>query len=296
VSRHLGLDVGGTNLKWAVVERDLEPRVLKTGVLPTDTRGGEQSVVRQLLDVAKTVFADVEGVESVGVGMPGVLEPEAGVTKFIPNIPGHWDGVQVIGPMTDAVRSPARLINDARAFALAEHGFGAGRGARAMLGITLGTGVGGGLILDGQLYLGHEGTAGEFGHQTILPDGPRCGCGNHGCLEALARADAIAAACGQSSVEAAVAAARAGDERAQHGLREAARYLGIGASNVVVLLAVDRIVIGGGIAAAGEMLLDPIRQEIARRVHVTDVARITVVAGELGIWAGAIGAALHGST
>src|SRR5437016_7356912 len=119
---------------------------------------------------------------------------EAGITRFIPNIPGHWEGVQVTAPMTDAVRSPVRLINDARAFALAEHGLGAGRGARAMLGITLGTGVGGGLILDGHLYLGHEGTAGEFGHQTILPDGPLCNCGNHGCLEALDRADAIYAA------------------------------------------------------------------------------------------------------
>jgi glucokinase len=289
------MDVGGTNLKWAVVERDTEPRLLKTGRLPTDTRGGEQSVIQQLLDVARSVMAGTDGIESVGVGMPGVLDPAAGVTVFIPNIPGHWDGVQVTGVMTSAVGWPSRLINDARAFALAEHGLGAGRGTTSMLGITLGTGVGGGLVLDGQLYLGYKGTAGEFGHQTILPDGPRCNCGNHGCLEALARADAIAAACGQPGVEESVAAARAGDERARQGLRDAGRYLGIGASNVVVLLGVDRIVIGGGIAAAGELLLDPIRQEVERRVHVTDVARIKVVCGELGIWAGAIGAALHSS-
>ena len=295
MSRHLGLDVGGTNLKWAVVEGDAEPRLFKTGRSPTDTREGEQSVMRQLLGVARAVFRDIEGITSVGVGMPGVLDPEAGVTRFIPNIPGHWDGVQVAGEMTDAVGPPTRLINDARAFALAEHGLGAGRGATSMLGITLGTGVGGGLILDGRLYLGYEGTAGEFGHQTILPDGPRCGCGNDGCLEALARADAIAAACGQPGVEESVAAARAGDRRAQQGLHDVGRYLGIGASNVVVLVSVERIVIGGGIAAAGEMLLDPIRQEIQQRVHVTDTARITVVCGELGIWAGAIGAALHGS-
>jgi glucokinase len=294
VSRHLGLDVGGTNLKWAVVESDAEPRLFKTGRIPTDTRGGEQSVIRQLLDVARSVFSDIEGIESVGVGMPGVLDPEAGTTRFIPNIPGHWDGVQVTGEMVSAVGSPARLINDARAFALAEHGLGAGRGATSMLGITLGTGVGGGLILDGHLYLGHEGTAGEFGHQTILPDGPRCGCGNDGCLEALARADAIAAACGQPGVEESVAAARAGDRRAQQGLLDVGRYLGIGASNVVVLVSVERIVIGGGIAAAGDMLLDPIRRELQRRVHVTDVARVKVVRGELGIWAGAIGAALYG--
>jgi glucokinase len=295
VSRHLGLDVGGTNLKWAVVERDAEPRVLKTGRLPTDTGRGELSVVQQLLDVAGAVFADIDGIDSVGVGMPGVLDPGAGVTRFIPNIPGSWDGVHVTDAMAHAVGAPCHLINDARAFALAEHGLGAGRGATSMLGITLGTGVGGGLILGGRLYLGHEGTAGEFGHQTILPDGPPCGCGSHGCLESLARAGAIAAACGQPGVEESVAAARAGDSRAQQGFRDVGRYLGIGVSNVVVLVSVDRIVIGGGIAAAGEMLLEPIRQELGLRVHVTDVSRITVVCGELGIWAGAIGAALQAS-
>lgn len=295
MSLHLGLDLGGTNLKWAVVERDPEARLLKTGRVPTDTRDGEQSVLKQMIEVAQTVLATTDGITSIGVGMPGVLDPTAGVTRFIPNIPGDWDGLPVIDEMTKGLRSPARLINDARAFALAEHGLGAGRGSASMLGITLGTGVGGGLILGGQLYLGHEGTAGEFGHQTILPDGPLCNCGNHGCLEALAKADAIAAACGQPGVEESVAAARDGDRRAQQGLRDAGRHLGIGVSNVVVLVSVDSIVIGGGIAAAGDMLLDPIRQELQLRVHVTDVARVKVVCGELGIWAGAIGAALHGS-
>ena len=295
MSLHLGLDVGGTNLKWAVVERLTEPRLLKTGRLSTDTRGGEQSVIQQLIDVARSVMGDTDGIESVGVGMPGVLDPAAGTTVFIPNIPGLWDGVQVPGVITRAVGSPTRLINDARAFALAEHGLGAGRGATSMLGITLGTGVGGGLILDGQLYLGYKGTAGEFGHQTILPDGPLCGCGNRGCLEVLTQAEAIAHVCGQPTAEESVAAARAGDPRAQQGLRDVGRYLGIGVSNVVVLLGVDRVVIGGGVAAAGELLLEPIRQEVERRVHVADIARIKVVCGELGIWAGAIGAALHGA-
>src|SRR5438874_2549373 len=188
MSHHLGLDVGGTNLKWAVVERDGESRLVKSGRLPTDTHGGEKSVVGQLLDVARVVTGAVEGIESVGIGMPGVLDPDAGVTRFIPNIPGNWDGV-----------------------------------------------------------------------------------------------------------EEAAAAALAGDLRARRGFQEAGRYLGIGASNVVVLVGVERIVIGGGVASAGELLLEPMRQEIQRRVHVTDVARIKVVCGELGIWAGAIGAALHGA-
>jgi glucokinase len=292
VARHLGLDLGGTNLKWAVIEGGAAPRLVKTGRVRTDTQDGEQSVLRQMVAVAAGVAGEYAGIESVGVGMPGVLDPEAGVTRFIPNIPGHWDGLPVIAEMTRAVKMPARLVNDARAFALAEHGLGAGRGATSMLGITLGTGVGGGLILDGKLYLGHDGTAGEFGHQTIVPDGPPCGCGNHGCLEAFARADAIAAACGQPDVEQSVAAAHAGDLRAQQGLHDAGHYLGIGVSNVVALLSVDRIVVGGGVAAAGDMLLDPMREELVLRVHITDVSRIKVVPGELGFWAGAIGAAL----
>ena len=293
MSLHLGLDLGGTNLKWAVVEGGAG--MVKNGSVRTDTRDGEQGVLRQMVGVASGVVGNIDGIASVGVGMPGVLDPAAGVTRFIPNIPGHWDGLPVVAEMTRAVKMPVGLINDARAFALAEHRLGAGRGATSMLGITLGTGVGGGLVLDGRLYLGHAGTAGEFGHQTILPDGPMCNCGNRGCLEALAKADAIASACGHQGVAESVAAAGAGDARAERGIQEAGRYLGIGVSNVVVLLSIDRVVIGGGVAAAGDRLLDPIREEVVRRVRVTDAGRVTVVCGDLGIWAGAIGAALHGS-
>lgn len=292
MSMHLGLDLGGTNLKWAVVDADPAPHLVKTASVPTDASHGEQSVLRQLIEVADRIIRETDGIATVGVGMPGVLDPAAGVTRFIPNIPGDWNGVPVVEALTRTVEMPVRLINDARAFALAEHRLGAGRGVTSMLGVTLGTGVGGGLILGGQLYLAHDGTAGEFGHQTILPDGPLCNCGNHGCLEALAKAEAIAAACGKPDVERSVAAARAGDRRAQQGLHDAGRYLGIAASNVVALLSVDRIVIGGGIAAAGDMLLDTIREELVRRVHITDVSRVTVVSAELGIWAGSIGAAL----
>ena len=294
MSLHLGLDLGGTNLKWAVVDGDHQARLVKTGSVLTDTTQGEQSVVRQMIEVARAVIADTDGVADVGVGVPGVIDPIAGVIRFVPNIPGHWGGLPVIEKIAGAVSLRATLINDARAFALAEHRLGAGRGAASMLGITLGTGVGGGLVLDGRLYLA-DGTAGEFGHQTILPDGPKCGCGNRGCLEALAKADAIAAACGRSGVQESVAAARAGDARALQGFRDAGRYLGIGAANVVVLLAVERIVVGGGIAGAGDLLLDPMRQELAQRVRIKDIPHVEVVHGELGIWAGAIGAALHGS-
>jgi glucokinase len=295
-SHHLGLDLGGTNIKWVVLEREgSSTRVLTTGQVPTDTSRGEQSVVEQMTAIAQNACRNLGHVESVGVGVPGLYDPVAGSTRFMPNVPGKWAGVPVAAAISAAVNAPARLINDARAFTLAEHGLGAGRGAVSMLGITLGTGVGGGLILGGALYQGHDGTAGEFGHLTILPDGPPCNCGNRGCLEALAKADAIVAACGQPTVEQSVLAARAGDVHAQRGLTDAGRYLGIGVGNVLALLSVDRIVVGGGVAAAGEMLLAPLRAELRRRVFITDLDHVAVVTAELGIWAGAIGAALHGA-
>jgi glucokinase len=295
-SFHLGLDLGGTNLKWTVVElSETEPRVQSSGHLATDRHHGVNGVLAQLVDVARSAVRETSEIVSIGVGVPGLYDPKSGATRFLINLPGDWAGVPVAEEITAAVSIPTRLINDARAFTLAEYRLGAGRGAGSMLGITLGTGVGGGLIIDGRLYYGHDGTAGEFGHQTILPDGPECNCGNRGCLEALAKADAIVAACGQPSVEQAVEAARAGDRRAADGLSEVGRYLGIGVSNVIVLLTVDRVVVGGGVAAAKEILLEPIRREVRRRVHVTAAARVEVVCSELGTWAGAIGAAIHGA-
>ena len=296
MTRHLGLDLGGTNLKWVVLERDRSSQhVLASGSVPTDTSRGERSVVEQMITIARDRSRDMKAVDSVGIGVPGVYDPVAGVTRFMPNVPGNWAGVPVPAEISGAVGMPARLINDARAFTLAEHGLGAGRGADSMLGITLGTGVGGGLILGGQLYQGRDGNAGEFGHLTILPDGPPCNCGSNGCLEALARADAIARACGQKTAELSVQAAHAGDQRALQGLTEAGRYLGIGVGIVIVLLSVDRVVVGGGVSAAGDLLLAPLREELRRRVFIAKLDSVDVVGAELGIWAGAIGAALHGA-
>lgn len=288
--------MGGTNIKWTVVELGGgEPRLVSSGHVPTDRKNGETGVLAQLVEVARTASRDQGSIRSVGVGVPGLYDPEQGTTRVIINVPGTWLGVPVAAAITNAVQVPARLVNDARAFTLAEHRLGAGRGAGSILGITLGTGVGGGLVIGGRLYLGHDGTAGEFGHQTILPDGPPCNCGNNGCLETLARAGAIVAACGQTTVEKAVEAAHAGDRRARQGLTDAGRYLGIGVCNVVVMLTVDRVVVGGGVAAAGDLLLEPIRAELRRRVHVTEAERIEVVRAELGTWAGAIGAAIYGA-
>jgi glucokinase len=201
----------------------------------------------------------------------------------------------VAGPVGAALGLPAFLINDARAFGLAELRLGAGRGAASMIGLTLGTGVGGVIAIDGRVHQGHDGTGGELGHQTIDPDGPLCGCGNRGCLEAFARADQIAAACGTSTAEEGVARARSGDARALDGISRIARYLGIGIANAVVVVSPDKVVIGGGISAAADLLFEPIRAELRRRVTITSLDQVELVAAELGTWAGAIGAAVHGA-
>jgi glucokinase len=295
-SRHLGLDLGGTNLKWAVIEHgDGDWRTLATGRVSTEAQEGPEAVVRRIAETGATVMAAWPGIVSAGIGVPGLYDPAAGTTRFLPNVPGEWAGRPVAAPVAARLGIPAFLINDARAFGLAELRLGAGRGASSMVGLTLGTGVGGVVVVNGRVHQGHDGTGGEAGHQTIDPDGPWCGCGNRGCLEAYARADQIAAACGTDTAEEAVSRARDGDARAREGLARVGRYLGIGIGNLVVVISPDRIVIGGGVAAAGDLLFEAIEAELRTRVHITSLQPVTLVAAELGTWAGAIGAAVHGA-
>lgn len=295
-TRHLGLDLGVTNLKWAVVERASGSWAsIADGQVPTRSADGPAAVVEQLGRVGGEVVAAHPGIDSVGVGVPGLYDPATGVTEFLVNMPGGWRGVPVAGPVSARLGLPTALINDARAFGLAELRLGAGRGVRSMIGLTLGTGIGGVIAVDGHVIQGYKGTAGELGHQTIDPDGPWCNCGNRGCVEAYCRADQIMLACGTATVEDAVTAARAGDARAVRGLSETGRYLGIGLANAVIVVSPDRIVLGGGVAAAGDLIVRPIQDEIARRVHVTSWQSIDVVIAQLGTTAGAIGAAVHGA-
>ena len=295
-SRHLGLDLGGTNLKWTVVEHDAETwRVLGRGQVVTDVAGGPAGIVDQMGAAGSAAMAAWPGVVSAGVGVPGLYDPRTGTTRFLVNIPGPWDGFSVAAPIAARLGVPTALINDARAFGLAELRLGAGRGASSMVGLTLGTGVGGVIAIDGKVHHGHDGTAGEIGHQTIDPDGPSCNCGNHGCLEAFCRADRLAEACGAPTAEDAVERARNGDAAALDGLRRVGRYLGIGIGNMISVISPDRVVVGGGIAAAGDLLLDEARAEVRRRVLTTSVDEVEIVTAELGTWAGSIGAAVHGA-
>jgi glucokinase len=295
-THHLGIDLGATNLKWSVVERTGTAwRTLGQGQVPTPWPEGPDAVIGRLIEVARGAVERWPAIATVGIGIPGLYDPVSGRTRFLVNVPGGWPD-QPVGPRaTEALGLPVALINDARAFGLAELRLGAGRGASSLVGLTLGTGVGGVIAIDGRVQLGHDGTAGEVGHQTLDPDGPSCNCGNNGCLEAYARADRLAAACGTETAEAAVVAARAGDTQALAGFAHVGRYLGIGIANMVAVISPDRVVIGGGISAAGELLLAPIRDELARRVRTTSLAEVTVVIAELGTWAGAIGAAVHGA-
>ena len=294
-TRHIGLDLGGTNLKWVVLERsDSGWTTIDRGQVPTD-RGGPGTIVPQMGALAVQAIETAGGAATVGVGVPGLYLPAAGTTVFLPNVPGEWAGVPVADPVAAATGLPVTLINDARAFGLAELRLGAGRGARTMVGLTLGTGVGGCICIDGRLFMGHLDTGGELGHTTIEPDGPFCNCGNRGCLEAFAKAEEVARLCGAPTPEEAMARAAAGDAAAIAGFADIGRYLGIALSIYVTALTPDRVVLGGGVAAAGERLLAPIRAEVRRRARVTDLERITFAIAELGTWAGAIGAAVHGA-
>ena len=295
-TRHLGLDLGGTNLKWTIVERAGDVwRAIDRGSVVTDLTSPPDSIVHQLGVVGRSAMDRWPGVVSAGVGVPGLYDPATGRTRFLVNIPGAWDGAPVAAPVSAALGVPVALINDARAFGLAELRLGAGRGASSMVGFTLGTGVGGVIAIDGKVHQGHDGTAGELGHQTIDPDGPDCNCGNRGCLEAFARADRLAAACGAPAAEEAVERARSGVAAAIDGLRRTARYLGIGIANMITVISPDKVVIGGGIAAAADLLFPTIREEVAARVLTTSVDEVALVVAQLGTWAGAIGAAVHGA-
>jgi len=302
-TRHLGLDLGGTNIKWAIVQRaGDEWRTLQQGDEPTDLAGGEGSVVPQLAelavrlrDEAATSDGAAGSVTSVGVAVPGLYLPESGVVTFLTNVPGDWSATPVGAPVAAATGLPTALINDARAFGLAELRFGAGRDTDSFIGLTLGTGVGGVIAIGNRIVQGFRGQAGELGHQTIDPDGPWCGCGNRGCVEAYTRADQVALVCGTADPREAIERARAGDEQARAGLAEIGRYLGIGIANAITILTPDLVILGGGWSMAAELIIEPIEAELRRRVITTPVDRVDVVLAELGTWAGAIGAAVHGA-
>ena len=296
-SLHLGLDLGGTNIKWAALERRGDDWTQRNeGGVPTYAERGSAAIIERLASVARGAVDQFAEIATVGIGVPGPYDPERGTVRELTNFPGDWSDAPIADEVAKAVELPTHLINDARAFGVGELRLGAGQGASSMVGLTLGTGLGGVIAIDGRVVQGHDGSAGELGHQTIEPDGLTCNCGNNGCLEAYVRADRLANRCGAATMEEAIARARAGDPIALSGLAHAGRYLGIGLANVIHLITPDRVVIGGGNGtAAFDLLIGPIQDELRPRVTMTRLDRIEIVPAQLGVWAGAIGAAIHGA-
>jgi glucokinase len=294
-SLHLGLDLGGTNIKVAVLRREADDyEVVATDSVQTEADDGPEVVTANIVAAGRGAMDDGD-VATVGLGVPGLFDAETGSVLLFPNLPGAWEGFPLRDRIGDALGMPVQMINDARAFTLAEGLIGAGKGHSTVVCITLGTGVGGGLMIDGGLHLGAFGVAGEIGHQTIVPDGPVCNCGNRGCLEALVRADVVAAEAGRPTVREVFAGVEEGDDRCVGAVSRMSDYLGIGLANLVTVLGPDRIVVGGGIAAAGDLVIQPITEAVKRRVTLVPTDEIEIVPATFGRFAGAVGAALAGA-
>jgi glucokinase len=295
MSRHLGLDLGGSHVKVALLERwpTGKAEVVSTLEEPT-LRGEPRDVVGQLVTMTCSALGRFSGVSTVGVAVPGLFEPGTGRGVLLPNLPGDWRGVPIAEPVRVASGLPVVLLNDARAFALAESKLGAAAGLDCAVCVVLGTGVGGALIIGGRLYEGRNGRAGELGHQTVLRNGPSCGCGNSGCAETLVSAAALCRLAGRRQAEEVFAAAAGGDGAALAAIEEVTSWLGIAIANVVTVLVPDAVVVGGGIAKAGELLLGPLRRALARHSPLLP-GEVPLVLGVLGSYAGAVGASLRGA-
>ena len=285
--RLLGLDLGGTNIKLALLE---DERVVATDRAPTLSEdGGPATVLTRMIELGRTAG----DVDAIGVALPGLFDAE-GQALLLPNLHGDWAGQPIRAPLEDGFGHRVTLVNDGHAFAFAEARVGAARGSRDAICVVCGTGIGGGLVVDGKLHLGAADRAGEIGHHTVVLDGPRCECGNNGCLELYAGARAIARAAGKSTFEDVLAGAHAGERACVAALARAGELLGTAVANLTIFLAPQRVVIGGGVAEAGELLLAPLRATVERRAgNVAPLEHIEIVAAELASFGGAIGAALY---
>lgn len=291
----IGIDLGGTELRAAAV--DDAGRVLRHAHLPTAARAGPDAVISQMAALVDDVSSGLDPV-GIGIGSPGPLDAAAGTVIHAPMLDG-WRDVPLARLTTLRLGLPTRIENDANVAALAEWRFGAGQGLSHMVYVTVSTGIGGGIIIDGRLLHGNRGMAGEIGHMTITEQPIPCACGGFGCWEALASGSAL----GRRATEAALGSegpmtarevakrAEAGDEQAQRLLQEEARYLGIGFANLLHLYAPEMIVVGGGLSACLAAMQAEIGRTIAARAMPAYRA-VPIVPAGLGSRAGVIGAAL----
>lgn len=309
---YLGVDIGGTKVIAAVADArcNLLSRVRKR----TRFDSGGEVALRNVLAAAGEALrrSGASNVTAIGISCGGPLDGKAGRILRTPNLTG-WENLPIVSIFEGEFAAQAFLDNDANAAALGEAARGAGRGKKSFAYFTVSTGIGGGFVTDGELVRGSTGNASEFGHQTLTADGPLCGCGNRGCLEALASGKSIARRAreliaqgsvpgrsllirmadgdpGKLTAKDVAAAARKGDRAASAIWDEAVRYLGIGVANVVNILNPERVVIGGGVAKAGAILFGPLRRVVAQRALPDLSKSVDIVPADLGDDSGVAGA------
>lgn len=304
----LGLDIGGTKLAAGVVDRT--GRVHSFLVAPTLAEQGAAHGIARLIELGRRAVAESglgwEAIHAVGIGCGGPLDAGSGVLVAPPHLPG-WRDVPITALVEEAYDRPATLENDATAAAAGEHLYGAGAGTRNMIYLTLSTGVGGGIVLDGRLYRGSFGNGGELGHVTVDCDGRPCrGCGRRGCLEAYVSGTSIAeraqeaiAADGNSSLANlsqptaadVAAAARAGDALARTVWSETIDALACGLTSIVNLFEPELVVLGGGVSSTGEQLIGPVRKRVRAEAMKPAGEGADIVQSALGDRVGVVGAA-----
>lgn len=294
----LALDIGGTKLAAAVVTES--GRIVRRNEVATNAERDPAGIWQRLIDLIEAV-SDGQEITAIGVGCGGPMRwPDGEVSPL--NIPLWRNGFPLRSRL--AQRYPAALVrvhNDAVAMAVGEHWLGAGRGSSAFLGMVVSTGVGGGLVIDGRIVNGRSGNAGHVGHVVVDPDGPRCGCGGRGCLEAISRGPAIVRWALDNGWEPSTDEApdgsslardaAAGDDVARAAFERAGRAIGIALASVVHVLDIDVVAVGGGLARAGELLLEPARAAFGEHCTMAYAAGCRIEPAALGPDAGLVGAA-----
>ncbi len=307
----VGVDLGGTMIKSLAV--DETGRIVARASRPTEVHAGQDQVVRNLAAVVQELTGSLGPglVKPVGVGVPGVLDVEKGLVIASPNFP-RWEGFPLRARLEAAIDRPVVIENDANAAAVGEQWQGAAVGLKDFLFITIGTGVGGGVVLNGRLWRGPGGRAGEFGHVKVVAEGGEpCGCGSRGCLERYANAAALerymleALSTGGASTLRALAldrpeaidpamiaqAAATGDEAARAAYHRFAVYLGMGIASVVNLLDLRDFILGGGVSEAFDLFAPRLREEVAARIYGIAIADIHLLKARCGNQAGSLGMA-----
>lgn len=310
---YIGIDLGGTNIKVALLTKGFS--IVSKVVLDTASYKKPSKVIPAIKDsidnILKEKKASLKDVDSIGIGVAGVVDASSGVIHNLVNIPG-WKGINIKKLLGKVMHLPVYADNDANVMTLAEARKGAGRGKKNLICVTLGTGVGGGIILDGKLYRGSTSAAGEIGHIPINEIGPKCNCGGVACVETyvgnkyIVRMLREALKNGKKTILKKLAgdnlskitprllfeAARKKDKFAIEFWNEIGVRIGIALSGVINLLNPDRVVIGGGVADAGEFILSPIRKTVKTRAMSVQARHVTVVKAKLGQDAGLVGAAV----